>query len=82
MPNHPNPFTNQTVMPFLLPNTGQVKLTIYDLTGKVVFSQENWFAKGYNEILFQPEANMPVGLYMYRLQTDTQTAERKMMLKR
>ena len=82
MPNHPNPFTNETVIPFLLPQDGQVTLTIYDLTGKPIFVKKETFAKGYNELLFKSEKDIPEGLYMYRLQTDTQMAERKMMIRR
>ncbi|MBK7341030.1 MAG: HYR domain-containing protein [Saprospiraceae bacterium] len=34
--NNPNPFNKETVISYRLPESGPVKLTLYDLTGKVI----------------------------------------------
>ena len=34
--NYPNPFNPQTVINYQIPETGNVKLTVYDLTGREV----------------------------------------------
>ena len=48
--NQPNPFVNKTFVGFNLPEATTATLTVYDETGRVVFTQKGDFAKGYNAI--------------------------------
>ena len=56
------------------------RLTIYDVTGKVVKTIEGVYQKGYNEIdLRQSQLNVS-GLMYYQLDTDNFTATKKMII--
>ena len=39
--SYPNPIANRTTLSFSLVNSGPISITIYDINGKVVWSQEN-----------------------------------------
>ncbi len=80
--NRPNPFTDQTIVPFRLPRADQVKLTIYDVSGKVIYSWSGEFASGYNEILVSASDLSVGGLLYYQLETSEYTAVKKMILTR
>jgi hypothetical protein len=80
--NYPNPFTHETVIPFILPKDELVDIKIYDVTGTLVKQVNQSFAKGYNEFrlnLTTPSVN---GILICRFTTGTQTIERKMILMR
>jgi len=47
--NYPNPFNPKTVIKFYLPNNGYVNISIYDVLGKKVFSNKEYFISGLNE---------------------------------
>jgi hypothetical protein len=84
LPNRPNPFSNETILSFTLPEAGKAKLTVCDLLGKVVMSSEQTFAKGLNEVVFDATATPSVstGVFVVRLQTATGVAEQKIVLQR
>jgi len=48
--NIPNPFNATTVIGFNLPESTDVTLKVYDITGKVVQEQSGYYKKGYNSI--------------------------------
>jgi len=49
--NEPNPFLNQTVIGFELPSASIATINVYDVTGKVIKSITNDYAKGYNQVV-------------------------------
>ncbi|MEZ4963079.1 MAG: proprotein convertase P-domain-containing protein [Saprospiraceae bacterium] len=78
--NTPNPFASATTIGFYLPEATSATLTINDVQGKVVKVIINEFAKGYNQVdLKRSELNVSGVLY-YRLDTNTDSATRKMIL--
>jgi hypothetical protein len=46
--NAPNPWINKTVIGFHLPEATTATLTVYDATGRTIYTQKGNFAKGYN----------------------------------
>jgi photosystem II stability/assembly factor-like uncharacterized protein len=78
--NYPNPFNPSTNIKFELPFSGKVSLTVYDMTGKVtaVIVNEELPAGNY-EYIFDG-ANLPSGIYLYRLQIGDMFETRKMTL--
>ncbi|MFT5911968.1 MAG: hypothetical protein ACI9XO_003500 [Paraglaciecola sp.] len=78
--NHPNPFANRTLIGFDLPKAGRVTLTIYDLTGNVRYVVADNFAAGYQEIEVQKADLGASGVLIYRIETDTDSAVKKMMI--
>ncbi len=76
--NQPNPFTGKTTIGFNLPASEYAKLTIYDMTGRVLKTIEGEFKKGYNEVNVS-DLNAS-GVVEYKLQTSTNAAMKKMII--
>lgn len=78
--NYPNPFNPSTTIAFALPNAGQVKLAIYDITGKLVDTiVDQPFGAGVHQVKWEA-GNIPSGVYFYQLETINFTQTRKLML--
>ncbi len=78
--NQPNPFKNETVIGFNLPESGTAKLKFFDLTGNLLNVVEGEFEQGYNEISVS-SADFPLnGLIYYRLEFGHHFATKKMIL--
>ncbi len=78
--NEPNPFADQTVIGFDLPEAGSAKMTMYDVTGKIIKVIDGDYAKGYNEIRVSQSEINATGLIYYRLETNEHTATRHMIV--
>ncbi len=78
--NYPNPFNPSTKIKFDIPSASNVKLSVYDITGKQVASLVNErLSPGSYEYDFDA-ANLPSGTYIYKLKTDTYSEAKRMML--
>jgi hypothetical protein len=78
--NQPNPFKDETVIGFNLPESTFAKLTVYDVSGKVLSVIEGDYAKGYNEVSLNRAQLAGTGVLYYQLDTDTNSATKKMIL--
>ena len=79
--NQPNPFVGKTSIGFHLPEAAKATLTVYDESGRVVYTQKGEFAKGYNSIAVDA-AQFPTGrqaMLYYKLETATNSATKKMI---
>ena len=78
--NFPNPFNPVTTIRFELPTASDVKLSIYDITGRLVeeLLNTNMNAGAYD--LRWNAANLSSGMYLYRLETPEFTATNKLLL--
>ena len=85
--NAPNPFNSQTVLAYILPESGPVRLEILALTGQrvAVLSQGHQRA-GYHRLSWdgRDDAGRPLasGVYLYRLVTTEGILTRKLVLLR
>jgi hypothetical protein len=78
--NYPNPFNAITTISYALPTTGNVRIQVYDIMGRVVGTLENGTVPaGYNQATWDAQG-MPSGLYFLRLSTDQFSETMKMML--
>jgi hypothetical protein len=77
--NSPNPFVNKTFIGFHLPAATTATLSVIDETGRVVYTQEGDFAKGYNAIALDRSKVGASGMLYYKLETATHSATRKMI---
>jgi hypothetical protein len=68
--NRPNPFTNETLISFILPETNSAELSVYDITGRKIYTFKGPFTKGYNEVILDNTIIKTTGLYFYRLQSE------------
>ena len=78
--NVPNPFSDQTVIGFELPEKMQATVSIYDVAGKVLRIIEVDGAKGYNEIEVKRIDLKAAGVLYYQLDTEDFTATKRMIL--
>ncbi|MDX1685614.1 MAG: HYR domain-containing protein, partial [Saprospiraceae bacterium] len=78
--NHPNPFNNATVIGFDLPEDGDVQLTVYDVTGKVVALYQLAGKKGYNSTEIFSSELTSTGVLYYQLDSKGYTATKKMVV--
>ena len=77
--NKPNPFTNQTIIPFYLPKTEIIDLKIMDSQGRNLQRITRKYDKGMHEIIIDKRAVPATGLLYYQL-TDGKTVLTKKML--
>ena len=77
--NEPNPFSKETVVSYRLPESGAVKLTVYDVTGKVLRVYEMKGQKGLNHQQISKGDLNATGVLYYQLDAADHTATRKMI---
>lgn len=78
--NFPNPFNPETNIAFSLPETGLVKLKVFDILGNEVAVLLNGsIPSGNHQISFHAE-NLPSGIYFYRLEAGSIKSVKKMIL--
>ncbi|MBK8425644.1 MAG: T9SS type A sorting domain-containing protein [Lewinellaceae bacterium] len=77
--NQPNPFVNKTFIGFHLPEATQATLRILDEAGRMVFTQNGDFAKGYNTFAIDRQLITTTGVLYYTVETTTDSATKKMI---
>jgi len=78
--NYPNPFNPSTQIEFRIPETGNVKLAVYNLVGEEVALLVNGQVEaGVHEVTFNA-SNLPSGAYFYKLQSGSKVEVKKMLL--
>ena len=78
--NYPNPFNPSTQISFSIPESSEVKLTVYTVTGTEVATLANGvYPVGNYEFTFDA-SNYASGLYLYRLETENFVETRLMTL--
>jgi len=78
--NYPNPFNPTTTIRFSLPESGNIKLEIFNLLGEKVHSLVNEF---YNAGVYEIEFNagkLPSGIYFYQLWAGNLRSTKKLTL--
>jgi hypothetical protein len=78
--NYPNPFNPTTTLEFQLPQSGQVRLAVYDLSGRLVgIAADGYRTAGVHKVAFNG-SGLASGIYLYQLKAGDFTATGKMML--
>jgi len=85
LPPYPNPFNTTVTIPYALPTTTDVTISIYDLQGRLV---RRWHqgaqSPGYYRLVWmgrnQSGREVGSGLYLVRLETQRYAAVRKLLL--
>jgi hypothetical protein len=83
--NYPNPFNPSTTIKFILPNSQQVNISVYDVLGRKIKNLISTILNaGTNEIRWDGKNDYSVsvtsGMYIYKIQTREGTITGKMML--
>ncbi len=79
--SYPNPFSTETTVSFSLPEAGLTSLEIFDVTGRSVKTvvDDIFYSKGDHRIKIQ-SAELPSGIYFYRLVSGKYSANRKIIV--
>lgn len=76
--NYPNPFNPATIISYELPQAGQVRLDVYDMTGRQITTLVNReMSAGHHQITFDA-SHLSSGIYMYRLHAGGQMITRRL----
>jgi len=77
--NYPNPFNAKTLISFDLPNSGNVTVNIYSVTGQLVESISNEFEAGHQSVTWDA-SNVASGVYFYKVSAGDFSQTMKMTL--
>lgn len=78
--NYPNPFNPTTNISFELPETQQVKISVYNVMGEQIANlTDSEFSAGIHEVEFSG-LGLASGYYFYRMVTESYTATNRMVL--
>jgi len=77
--NQPNPWMNRTQVGFYLPQAAEATLTVYDETGRTLFTQTGDFGKGHNAIALDRALLNATGVLYYKVETATDSAVKQMI---
>jgi hypothetical protein len=78
--NYPNPFNPTTTIQFTIAEAGNVKIDIYNVTGKLIQTLINsYYARGTFNVNWNA-MNCASGVYFYRIETGTFSQVKKMVL--
>lgn len=77
--NRPNPFSNQTLINFYLPEAGKVDFEIFNAAGQSIYSLEKSFDKGFNKMEILNDELKNSGVYFYQMKVNSQIETRRMI---
>ena len=78
--NYPNPFNPSTIINYQLPTNSHVTLKVYDVLGREVTTLVNEREQAGTHGVKFDGTNLPSGVYFYRLQTQTYSDTKKLLL--
>lgn len=79
--NEPNPVSRITRIRFELPRDERVRLSLFDLSGRLVWRALDEFREaGVHEVALDARGRLAGGLYFYRLEAGARVATRKMLV--
>ena len=77
--NRPNPFKDETMISFYLPEDSETTISVYDLSGKVLHSLQQEFKKGKHTVILTDQELVSTGTLFYTVTAGTHTASKKMI---
>jgi len=78
--NYPNPFNPSTNISFYLPQSSQVRLSVYDITGRLVATLEDGLRTAGDHVIPFDASSLSSGMYFYKIEAGSFVETRKMML--
>ncbi len=78
--NYPNPFNPVTRIKYTLPEASVVDFSVFDVTGREVYSNLNQAKSAGNHTINFDATQYPSGVYIYRISTGSYISTKKMTL--
>ena len=78
--NQPNPFNQETVIGFQLPEASEATLTIYDVSGRVVYTRTSTYDSGLHQVMMDKADLGATGVLYYQLSTPEFNETKKMIV--
>jgi hypothetical protein len=78
--NYPNPFNSSTIIKYSLPQQEEVKLSLYDLLGRLITTLVNEKKNAGEHQIELNTKNLPSGVYFYQLNADNVILTNKLIL--
>ncbi len=79
--NDPNPWKTSTTIGYDLPHAGDVKLTITDLSGRIIMRSQFKGETGPNEVIISSDQLHGIkGILIYQIESGSYIAQKKMLL--
>lgn len=78
--NRPNPFRNSTTIEFYIPEQEQIKLSFFDIQGRLLYVRSGIFSKGNNALTIAKSSLGTSGIIYYQMETSTDLMTRKMLV--
>lgn len=78
--NYPNPFNSSTRINYSIPKNADVEIKIFDVLGREVRTLVNEFQKAGNYSLIFNSADMPSGIYFYKIIAGDYSGIKRMVL--
>ena len=80
--NYPNPFNSTTVLPYGLPETTRLSISIFDISGRIVESLVNGdIEAGYHSVSWDA-STVATGVYLVKMESGSFSSVRKVILVR
>lgn len=78
--NNPNPFSDRTSIQYYLPNKGLVKVRLFDIDGRILYSSFKSMNEGWNEEKIDVETIDKRGLIYYEIEFNGHKEIKKMLI--
>ncbi len=78
--NQPNPFVQETLIGFQLPEASEATLTIFDVSGQVVLTTTKTYEAGLHQVMLDKAKLGATGVLYYQLSTPEFTDTKKMIV--
>ena len=78
----PNPFREKTTLEFLLKESSETQISIYDLEGKKIYEESDWRSAGAQSVQLNRNLFSTEGIYLLELSTEEFRTTKKLFLVR
>jgi len=79
-PNQPNPFSVETEVRFSVPTDGDVQISVVDVEGRVVQSDNTYYNAGTHSVRYEASDLGSAGIYYLTIKTNNDNATMKMVM--
>ncbi len=78
--NYPNPFNSVTIISYSIPKEGKISIKIYNSLGELIkIIADGFVSAGFHKVNLSSD-DLPSGIYLYKLQTETKSITKKLLI--